>query len=146
VGKRCGLEDESIHTLLSPQDKVEFARSLKQQGRCLAIVGDGVSAAPSLAAADVGFVLGAGMDISVDSGQIVLVSPDVRGVARSIKLARAASRTIRWNLIWVFAFHIILIPLALFNRLDPTLGASFMAFSSVLVVLNSLRLVYNNTA
>ena len=145
VGKRSGLAEVSIHPLMTPQDKVEFTRKLKEQGRYVAIVVDGVSGAPALAAADVGFALGTGVDISVESGQIVLVSPDVRGVGRSIKLARAASRTIRWNLIWVFAFHIIMIPMAFFNRLEPTLAVSFMAFSSVLVVLNSLRLIYKNT-
>src|SRR5262249_32493478 len=145
VGRQIGLKDDQIHALMRPEDKVDFTRGLKSRGRYVAAVGDGINDAPALAAADVGFALGTGTDIAVESGQIVLVSADVRGVGRSIRLARETSRTIRWNLVWVFGFNVIMIPLAFFDKLHPTLGATFMATSSVLVVLNSLRLTYKRT-
>jgi P-type Cu+ transporter len=142
VGRRCGLPDECIHSLMKPEDKVDFTRQMKGKGRCVAAVGDGINDAPALAAADVGFALGTGTDIAVESGQIVLVSADVRGVGRAIRLARDASRIIHWNLVWALSFNVIMIPLAFFNQLNPTLGASAMACSSILVVLNSLRMTY----
>jgi Cu+-exporting ATPase len=145
VGRQIGMKDDQIHALMRPEDKVDFTRGLKSKGRYVAAVGDGINDAPALAAADVGFALGTGTDIAVESGQIVLVSADVRGVGRSIRLARETARTIRWNLVWVFGFNIIMIPMAFFDRINPTLGATFMATSSVLVVLNSLRLTYKRT-
>ncbi|MCY3019838.1 MAG: HAD-IC family P-type ATPase, partial [Planctomycetota bacterium] len=142
VGRRCGLQDDEIHALMRAEDKVDFTRQLRSHGRHVAAVGDGINDAPALAAADVGFALGTGTDIAVESGQIVLASRDVRGVPRAIRLAREAARIVHWNLFWAFAFNGVMIPLAFFNRLEPTLGASAMACSSILVVLNSLRLTY----
>jgi Cu+-exporting ATPase len=140
VGRRCGLPEDSIHCLMLPGEKADFTRQMKGRGRCVAAVGDGINDAPALAASDVGFALGTGTDIAVESGQIVLVSTDVRGVCRAIRLARDASRVIHWNLVWALCFNVVMIPLAFFNQLNPSLGASAMACSSILVVLNSLRL------
>jgi Cu+-exporting ATPase len=90
----------------------------------------------------VGLALGTGTDIAVESGQIVLVSPDVKGVTRAIKLSREAARIIRWNLFLAFASNIVLIPWAFLDTLTPAVGASAMTVSSVLVILNALRLTY----
>ena len=142
VGRYCGLKHDQIHPLMQPQDKIDFVRQMKGKGRFVAVVGDGINDAPTLAAADVGFALGTGTDIAVESGQIVLVSSDVRGVGRAIRLAREASRIIHWNLGWALTFNLVMIPWACFNRLEPTVAASVMTASSILVVLNSLRLTY----
>jgi len=142
IGKKVGLAPEFVHSTLDPDAKALFVKQLKATGAGVVAVGDGINDAPVLAAADVGVALGVGTDIASESGQIVLVSPDARGVGRALRLMRQAARTIRWNLLWAFGFNLIMIPLAFFNKLDPALAASAMAASSILVVLNSLRLIY----
>ena len=143
VGKHCGLQDSEIHALMKPEDKVDFTQQLKAKGHFVAIVGDGINDAPALAAADVGFAIGTGTDIALESGQIVLASSDVRGVPRAIRLARAAARVIHFNILWAFLFNLgVMLPLVIVNKLDPSMGAGIMAFSSILVVMNSLRLMY----
>ena len=144
VGRRCGLKATEAHALMSMEDKIDFAWQLRDNGRRVAMVGDGINDAPAMAAADLGIALGAGTDIYVESGSIVLVSPDPRGVGRVIHLCREALRLVRWNLLWAFLFNVIMIPLAALNfftqpwALPAAAGA--MMLSSVLVVVNSLRL------
>jgi Cu+-exporting ATPase len=142
VGSACGLKADEVHGRMTTEEKIDFASDLREKGRRVAMVGDGISDAPAMAAADVGIALGVGTDLSVEQGAIVLVSGDPRGVARTFRLAREALVLIRINLILAFSFNIIMVPLAIFNQLPIWLAATAMVATSALVVLNSIRLSY----
>jgi len=138
VAQSIGVRE--YRALARPEDKLDLVRRLQAEGLSVAMVGDGVNDAPALAQADIGIAMSTGTDVAIEAGDMTLLHGDISKVAEAIALSRGTLTTIKQNLLWAFGYNVIAIPVAALGLLNPIIAGGAMAFSSVSVMTNSLRL------